>query len=355
MGSIKERKDKNGKIHFHVQVRMKGALPQNASFLRKTDAVRWIQQTEAAIREGRHFKTSEAKKHTVAELIERYIGDVLPQKIKSKDKQTAQLLWWKNEIGYYLLSDITPAIIAQSRDKLLKGITRRGKVRCNSTVVRYMAALSHAFTIAIKEWGWLDESPIRKVSKPKEPRGRIRFLDDEERASLLYWCEISKNKYLYTIVVLAISTGMRKGEILNLKWEDFDLEKKRIILSETKNGEIRQIPVSGLALDLLLKLDKVRRLDSKLLFPSKWLSEPIDIRTAWENAVKNAGIKNLVFHDLRHSCASYLAMNGATMCEIGAVLGHKSQAMVKRYAHISESHTANVVSKMNDKIFGRIA
>ena len=139
---------------------------------------RWIQQTEAAIREGRHFKTTESKKHTLGNLIDRYIAYVLPTKKKSEERQGAQLVWWKKQIGCFLLSDITPAIIAEQRDKLLRGITKQGKIRSPATVVRYMAALSHAFSIAMKEWGWIEDSPLRKVTKPREPRGRVRFLNE---------------------------------------------------------------------------------------------------------------------------------------------------------------------------------
>lgn len=226
------------------------------------------------------------------------------------------------------------------------------KTRHPSTVVRYLAALSHAFSIAIKEWGWIEDSPIKKVSKPKEPRGRVRFLDDEERTRLLSACKESSNQFLHIIVVLALSTGMRQAEILYLKWSDVDLDKGRVILHETKNGEIRQVVIAGHALQLIKDLDKVRRLDSKLMFPGKYPKKPIVIRAVWENAVKKAEITNLRFHDLRHSCASYLAMNGASLAEIAEVLGHKTLAMVKRYAHISDAHTASVVSRMNEKIFG---
>ena len=154
---------------------------------------RWIQNTESAIREGRHFKTTEAKKHSLGELIDRYIRDVLPTKKKSMKKQTMQLNWWKKQIGCYLLSEVTPSMIAEQRDNLLRETTKRKKPRNPSTVVRYMAALSHAFSIACKEWGWIETSPISKVSKPKESRGRVRFLDDEERAALLLACKESSN------------------------------------------------------------------------------------------------------------------------------------------------------------------
>ena len=93
-----------------------------------------------------------------------------------------------------------------------------GRTRRPATVVRYMAALSHAFTIAVKEWEWLDDSPLRKVSKPQEPRGRVRFLSDEEREILLASCKQSKAPYLYPLVVLALSTGARRGELLGLTW-----------------------------------------------------------------------------------------------------------------------------------------
>jgi len=352
MASIKELPDKDGKPRYHVQIRIKGSPPQYGSFKRKTDAERWIQQTEAAIREGRHFKTTAAKKHTLGQLIDRYMSDVLPTKKKCEQRQGAQLLWWKKQIGCYLLSDITPALIAEQRDRLLKGITKRGRLRSPSTVVRYMAALSHAFTIAVKEWGWVEDSPLRKVTKPKEPRGRVRFLDEEERVKLLQACKESTNSYLYIIVMFALSTGMRQAEILNLKWSDVDFEKERVILQETKNGEIRQVAIVGHALELLKQLDRFRRIDSNYLFPGRFSRKPIDIRSAWETAVKKAEIANLRFHDLRHSCASYLAMNGASLAEIAEVLGHKTLSMVKRYAHLSETHVTGVITRMNEKIFG---
>ncbi len=352
MASIKMKKDKDGKVRFYVQVRIKGYPQQNAAFTRKTDAERWIQQTEAAIREGRHFKTVEAKKHSVGQMIDRYIRDVLPTKKRSEKKQTSQLNWWKERIGHCLLSDVTPALIAEQRDFLLKGKTMRGSIRSSSTVVRYMAALSHSFSIAMREWGWIEDSPCRKVSKPKEPRGRVRFLNEEERISLLQACRDSENPYLFIIVVLTLSCGFRQAEVMNLKWSAIDLQRGRIVLHETKNGEIRQAPLAGLALELVAALDKVRRIDTQLLFPGKFPKKPIIIRTAWLNALKKANIEDFRFHDLRHSTASYLAMNGATLAEIAEVLGHKTLAMVKRYAHISDTHTSKVVADMNQKIFG---
>ena len=357
MATIQERKTDDGKIAYRVQVRLKGYPPQTATFARITDARKWAQQVESAIRDGRHFKTAESKKHTLKELIDRYIEDVIPNKKKNGRKQATQLLWWRAQLGDYLLSDITPALIAEHRDNLLRGITYRGAKRSPATAVRYLAALSHAFTIACKEWGWIEDSPLRKVTKPKEARGRVRFLDTPEREKLLWACREAKSSYLYIVVVLALSTGMRQGEIMNLSWNDVDLKKGRITLHETKNGERRIVPLVGHALELLRRHETKRQIATALLFPAKKGQKPqkaINLRGAWEAALQKAEINDFRFHDLRHSCASYLAMNHASLAEIAEVLGHKTLQMVKRYAHLSEAHPAGVVESMNEKIFGGI-
>lgn len=352
MAYIEERKTKDGKTHFRVMVRLKGFPAQCATFERKTDAKIWAQQTEAAIRERRYFKTSASRKYTLGEMIDRYIEEVLPLKPKSQKNQEMQLKWWKSQIGVYTLGDITPAMIGECRDKLRLGKTNKGTLRTPATIVRYMAALSHAFTIAVNEWGVIDDNPVRKVKKPIEPRGRVRFLSDEERVKLLVACKESCNKSLYTVVVLAISTGMRYSEIMNLAWNDVDLQRKTVILHETKNGERRNVAIAGHAFELLRDLHKKRRLDTNLLFPGEDPKKPMTLRKCWNTAMEKAGIKDFRFHDLRHSAASYLAMNGATLTEISEVLGHKTLQMVKRYAHLSEQHTAKVVASMNAKIFG---
>lgn len=351
MAAIVERITKTGEKTFQVKVRMKGYPVQTATFKRITDAKKWAQNTESAIREGRHFKTSEAKKHTFGEMIDRYIQLVLPNKPKSLDKQQAQLEWWKEELGAYTLADVTPAMIGERRDKLLKGITYRGTKRSNATVVRYLAALSHAYSIAVNEWAWIETSPMRRVRKPTEPKGRVRFLSDDERIRLLEMCKESSNSLLYPVVVLALSTGMRHGEIVGLTWDVVDFQRKMVVLLETKNGERRAAPLTGLAHKLLKELYDIKSDGSQYVFPGIG-NKLVDIRKAWEEALVKANIADFRFHDLRHSAASYLAMNGATLAELAEVLGHKTLQMVKRYAHLSEQHTSKVVAAMNEKIFG---
>ena len=364
MAAIEKRISQNGEITFRVKVRLKGFPAQTATFKRVTDAKAWAQRTESAIHEGRYFKVAEAKRHTLEELLSRYQRDILPGKSRSKSfagQQSAQLNWWKAKLGDYSLADVTPARITEARDELAREKGKGGGKLNPATVNRYMAALSHVFTIAVKEWGWMDDNPMRKVSKAREARGRVRYLSDAERKALLAACESHKNDYLYPIVVLALSTGMRQSEIMRLCWKDIDFERSTITLHETKNGERRVVPLVGKANEILrAKLDAHSSTEAHL-FPSKRPTRvrvettehiPLFIRGAWQEVVEKAKLKDFRFHDLRHSAASYLAMNGASLTDIAEVLGHKTLQMVKRYAHLSEAHTNKIVAAMNERIFG---
>lgn len=352
MATIEHRTRQDGKQVYRAKIRRKGALPLTATFQRLTDAKKWIQITEGAVLEGRHFKTAEAKRHTLAEMIDRYIREVLPRKSPSSIyMQTLQLAWWKERIGHRVLADITPALLTEYREALAQG---EEKPRSNATVVRYLAALSHAFTTAVREWQWCEDNPLRKVTKPREPRGRVRFLSDDERQRLLDTCQQSRNPYLHTVVLLALATGARKMELLSLHWSDVDLKRGTLTFHQTKSGERRAVPLTGHALALMQQHAKVRRLDTQLVFPDATGTKPLNIRDAFENAVQRAGIRDFTFHDLRHSAASYLAMSGASLAEIVTILGHKTLQMAQRYTHLSELHTAGVVGRMNEKIFGTV-
>jgi integrase len=352
MAHIEERKADDGQTKFRVQIRLRGFPQQTATFDRKTDAKRWAQKTEAAMKEGRYFKTTEAKKRTLGDLIDRYIKEILPRKPKNAHNVEAQLRWWKQVIGHCVLVDVTPAIIGEHRDRLLAGKTPKGNIRSPSTVVRYLSALSHTFTVAIKEWGWLEDNPLLKVCKPQQPRGRVRFLDNDERERLLEACKTSTNPYIYIVVVLGIATGMRQGEMMNLRWSDVDFGRKKITLYETKNGEMRVLPLVGHAHEVLKELMSKRSSESELVFPSNNPKKPIDLRHPWEQVLKKSNIVDFRFHDLRHCCASYLLRNNVPLPVIAEILGHKSYQMVKRYAHLSEDHKWQAIASMNQNIFG---
>ncbi len=160
-------------------------------------------------------------------------------------------------------------------------------------------------------------------------------------------------KYIlaYTIIVLALSTGARYSEIMHLKWRDVDLDRGIAILENTKNNERRALPITSHAKELLTTLYSKKQSNSDYLFPRKDGLAPFTIKKYWEKAVKDAELEDFTFHDLRHSAASYLAMNGATLAELADVLGHKTLQMVKRYAHLTEQHTSKVVERMNRSIF----
>lgn len=350
MATITERRTERGKRHYQVKVRLKGYPPQAATFRRKKEAERWAQATEAALRERRYFKTAESERRTVGELITRYMREILPTK-RSARSQRAQLLWWQRELGALTLADLTPAMIAGCRDRLAHGETPSGKKATPATQVRYLAALSHAFTVAVREWGWLEDNPVQKVRRPTEPRGRVRFLSEEERTALLAACKRDRNPLLYPLVVLALATGARLGELLSLRWSDVDLTRGVAGLARTKNGEPRTLPLAGHALAVLKARAVERPSDTSFVFPSEHGRSPATLRKPWERALAAAEIENFRFHDLRHTAASYLAMTGATPTDIAAVLGHKTLAMVKRYAHLSDQHVSLVVARMNESIF----
>jgi integrase len=347
MGRIRENINSEGKKTYYAEVRLKGVDDQRASFRTKTSAKQWIQDTESAIRDGRHFKTSESKKHTLSELIDRYTTQCLSKHPKRLAKQEWIFNWWRKAIGKKLLSDVTPPLIAKMRDELLSENTSKGTLRTPSTVNRYLAALSAAFTAAVNEFQWAEENPLRKISKPPENKGRLRYLSHDEIDRLLTACKASPSPILFPLVLAALCTGCRQGELLNLRVKDIDFLRRHIHLLETKNGDIRVVPLPSTAAETLQQHVEGKS-PFEYVFPAKHAlskSGKAAPSKAFVRAVEAAGIEDFRFHDLRHTTASYLAMNGASPSEIAAVLGHRTLHMVKRYAHLSEQHVANVLEK----------
>ena len=368
MATIQERKGKNGST-FRVLIRIKGFPEQVKSFKRRTDAKLWAQQTESAIRKG-EFKsvTTEARRHTLKVVIHAYREEVMPHKAPSTQRSEKTFLnFWENELGDYALSFLDADTISKkitaltnagdTRQKLVKD-AKPNKPKSKKTIKHYRDTLERLLNFA-KQKGWMGQNPMDGVPRvTKINNARTRYLDDDERKALLKSCKESPNELLYPIVIFALSTGARLGEITGLTLSDINLAFKKAILRDTKNGETRSVPIMG-HLNAVLKahissLDKFyedKEVETKWLFPRKDSLKPIDIRKAWVNAREEAKIDDFRFHDLRHSAASYLAMNGASLLEIAAVLGHKTLQMVKRYSHLSEDHTQSVVEKMNEKIF----
>jgi integrase len=335
---------------YWARVRVKGHPAQSKSFDRLTDARLWAQKTEADIRRGLAFPVPEGGKRTLADALTRYEAEVLPEKrATTQVPQRAQAAWWRARLGGHFLADITPAMLTDARAALLD----EGKSL--STWNRYRALLTHVFTVAVREWGWTDKNPCASIQPSREPRGRIRFLSENEVRALLAACREHPHPHLHDVVLLALHTGARKDELLTLRWPCVDLARAQVRFLDTKNAEARTVPIIGRALDVLKERSRFRTLGNDLLFPAPTKPEvPCDIDRAFAQARDTAGLKDFRFHDLRHTAASYLAMAGCSLAEIGQVLGHKDSRVTARYAHLCDTHTRAVVDRLAQRLDGII-
>jgi integrase len=354
MASIQKRKKANGEYSYRVRIRVEGAPLVTDTFPTRTQALAFSRRMEAEIRAGRYFGKEENKEKTFSEFIDRYIEKELPKNPKGYEKQKMQLSWWKKHLGSYFLCHITPSMVAELRDKLMSETTCRHKLRTSSTTNRYIAALSRAFSICVKEWHWVKENPLKMITRPKENKARERYLEKEEIVRLLAACKKSKSPHLYAVTIFGLATGARKGEILGIRWKDICFERCTATFRDTKNGETRTVHLSDYVLKVLREERGKRVVLSEFVFPSINGKKPADIREAWERAVKEAGLTNVVFHTLWHTTASYMAMDSVSTLEIGKILGHKSLSQTKRYSHLSIESTAEALNSMNDKILGSI-
>lgn len=365
MASIEKRKLDDGTTSYRAKIRLKGHTPESATFGRLTDAREWVQKTEADIKAGRHFGAS--KRHTLNELIDSYENSAKHKELKSAKEMRTRIDWWRKRYGKRMLQDITPAVVAQGRDALTNenltvrrrsddGIVARvplEKKRSGATTNRFLAALSSVCAYGVKELGWLERNPVERVSKPKENKGRVRYLGDDELPRFLKACR--KHPDLYLAVVLSLTTGGRQSEIMGLRWGQIDLKAGRATLhaGTTKNDDARVLPLVGEAFTLLQERAKVRNLKDDRIFPPTRLakkSDYLNLRTPFITALKEAEITDFHWHDLRHTCASYLMMNGVSSLEISKILGHRTMAMVSRYAHLAPARVSDIGNALAQKL-----
>jgi len=364
MATIRQRKTIKGKTKYQAIVRRKGAPEIVQTFGRKTDAKAWAEQIEAHIKVGRFLPQIEAEKHTVAEAIDRYLEEHLSE-LSEREQwiRKPRLKWWRKKIGMLSLASLTPAVIADTRDALMKGDGPSEEPVVGSTANRYLACLSAVLKLAVNDWGWLQENPARRITRKKESTGRVRFLgqqDDADREGsgeqerLLKACEESDDPRLRPLVLCALVSGARQGELLGLRWSDVDLsaDPPGAVLDETKNSDRRKIFFPGEAGLVLREMKKTPHING-FVFASKGKGKlngkRYFPRKAWEIAVAAAQIEDFRFHDLRHSAASYLAMSGSSLAVIQTVLGHRAVQTTRRYAHIAEEHSAKAVEHMAEK------
>uniref|UniRef100_UPI0005B3BB95 tyrosine-type recombinase/integrase n=1 Tax=Anaplasma marginale TaxID=770 RepID=UPI0005B3BB95 len=229
----------------------------------------------------------------------------------------------------------------------------KGVIRSRSTCNRYLATLSHLMSVCTKQWEWTNENPVKKISREREPRERTRFLSPQERTQLLEACRQSDNPYLFLFTVLLLSTGCRYNEIRCLRWTDIDLTHGKILITKSKNTDMRSIPIRGLALTLLRK-HASQSLSLGYVFPSKTKNKPLELRRAYRTAIKRAGLQNFRGHDTRHSYATEMLALGLSLGEIGHLLGHRSVSQTRRYSHLVESRSIDAVEKMSEHIFEEV-
>ena len=282
-------------------------------------------------------------------------GEFLGIKVPTKmifDKLCEQYLEYskahKTERSY--LRDMTSIKILLSSfgDKLISEISvhelelhksiRREVVR-PASVNREISCIKHMFNKAV-QWGYIAENPFRSVLRFKEPPGRTRYLSQNEITRLLDCCSVQTRQ----IVIVALNTGMRRGEILNLKWSDVEMRRRTITVRHTKNNEIRTIPMNDVLYETLSNMGP--QLPDQYIFVNRDGKRLTTIKTGFRAALRRAGIKDFRFHDLRHTFASYLVMSGADIQTVQRLLGHKDIKMTARYSHLSDSHLREAITRL---------
>jgi integrase len=194
---------------------------------------------------------------------------------------------------------------------------------------------------------------VLSVTKGAEHSGIVRYLSDDERKALMVACKASTNPNICTAVVLALATGARAGNIRNLTWADVDLEKWRLRFMHTKNDQPRYVPLVGPAQAILQAHFDRDPTQKGWVFKGGHDDAPADLDRPWRVVRKAAGLigdKHCRFHDLRHTTASYLTMNGASLAEVAEALGHKTLIMAKRYSHQSGEHVRSTFERISGRL-----
>jgi len=251
---------------------------------------------------------------------------------------------WKND-GYVLRG----LVIFFGNDTWLQNITTRQVEAYKATRVktvkaasmnRELGVLKHMLSIAI-EWGYLYENPAKPVKKLRENNARLRYLTKAEIDHLIS----AANPNLRPILITAVNTGMRRGEIFDLKWEHIDLRNRVLEVVDPKNGEKRALPINKTLLAALHRLP--RRLDTPYVFPGKNGGRLTDINKGFLAARKKAELDDVTLHTFRHTFASHLVMAGVDLMTVKELLGHKSIKMTERYSHLSPNHKAKAVKVLD--------
>lgn len=253
----------------------------------------------------------------------------------------------KGIIEKHLCPFFVGKIAAIRRVDVQRYITMRSGDVSTHTVQKELNVLKHLLSLAL-EWEIIPINPAQGIKSPRVPAGRIRYLQPTELKVVMEHCP----QWLYPVVGIAVNTGMRRSEILNLRWLDVDLTHNRILLPQTKNGSGRIVYLNRFAQAVLLSLPcAAHARPTDKVFPDL---EPAKVSMAFHRACSKAEIVDFRFHDLRHTAASWLRMAGADIHTVAQLLGHKDLRMAARYQHLSPQFLADAVAKL-DVVFAEVS
>jgi integrase len=320
---------------WQAMVRRRGVPPRAKSFDKRDDATRWARDLEAeADRSGWVADSRMAEKMTLGQLLSRYQIEITPTKRSAHTESLRLAAIIERDICHRTLAKLTSSDLAGYRDQRLKAVAP-------ATVVRELNTISHAIDVAQREWGlWLPRNPVKMVRRPSVPQGRKRRLEPGEEQRLLDACDSGRTPLMKPLIKVAIETGMRRGEILGLRWEHVNLKRRTVHLPLTKNGDSRDVPLSRCATETLEHLAADPHRHAELVFPITGNA----IRLAFEHLRIRAGLANFHFHDLRHEAVSRFFEKGLNIAEVGTISGHKELRMLQRYTHL---RAADLVHKLN--------
>lgn len=316
---------KRGDGQWQAKIRRRGYPAVSRTFSTKAKAERWARVIESEMDDGAFVSRTEAESTTLKEALQRYLNEVTPTKKGSRQEADRVRAWMEHELAARYLANLRSVDFAQYRDQKIEGGASA------STIRNQLNIISHLFNIARKEWGMESlGNPIQNIRMPKMPAGRDRRLQEGEEVLLLE----SSDYPMKQLIILALETGMRLGEIIGMRWENVNLKNSTAVLMETKNGERRVVPLSSKAKEAISTLP---RHINGYLFPGLSSSS---VSHRFANLCKNKKIKNLRFHDLRHEATSRLFERGLDMMEVASITGHKTLHMLKRYTHLKAEDLA---------------
>jgi len=326
MASIRKRGNS-----WQARVARKGFPDETATFKSKTEALEWCRNIESSMDAGRYVRTKEAGDTPLAELLKRYREAVTPLKRGAHDEAIRLKALERRRFAKLSVLNVTPQAIAAFRDERL--------AECNpATVIRDLAVLSSIFNHARREWGMDFPNPVQLVRKPVAPAGRDRTLSSTEEERLIAAAAPigRRNPLLQPLLVLALESAMRRGELLSLRWEHVHLDRRCVFLPQTKNGTPRWVPLSTRATNALEALGGAAE---GAVFPIAQAA----LDKCFKRACGRAEIADFRFHDLRHTATTRLAAKLPNVIELAAVTGHRSLQMLKRYYHpTAESLAAKI-------------